>query len=282
MAHPEDLRRLAVRTRELAEELDRARPDLLSVTELNRALRHILGTQAAILEALARVDAASALSASASASRPQIRVSSRDASPASHGGKRPLEPVELRPDELLDDPILDLDEADAKLPATEFGKEPAPQVPASEAPTRTLPAVGPADLPAGPVNGAAPANGSANGASAATAAPPPGTSYAEAWLNEKRTVPSHLARQFVCQFDNRDKDYDKGLDKLNRWVAAGSAGTPFQWRGDQAYLSLSGAAASSIRNYEDQLMTRMGFSRRLGRLDVPGLEGEIVIYERPS
>jgi hypothetical protein len=82
-------------------------------------------------------------------------------------------------------------------------------------------------------------------------------------------------------FDNRDKDYEKGLDKLNRWTAGG-AGTPFQLRGDRAYLNLDATGPESARNYEEQLMTRMGFSRRLGRLQVPGLTGVIVVYERPS
>ena len=69
--------------------------------------------------------------------------------------------------------------------------------------------------------------------------------------------------------------------ELNRWIGGGQAGTPFQWRGDRAYLNLSGAGPAGVRKYEEQLMNRMGFSRRLGRLAVSELTGEIVVYERP-
>ena len=267
MGQPEKLFRLAARTRELVEELDRARPDLLSLTELNRALRHILATQAAILEALAQDDGApaSALPApSGSASRHHIRVTPSGAE------KRGPARIDLDPGE-LEDPILDLEPVQEDLVAP-----PKPAAPARDESSSS-------PRPGANGNGAsAPAESAGQAADATAEALPPGASSAEAWRNEKRTVPNALARQFVCQFDNRDKDYDKGLDKLNRWISAGSSGTPFQWRGDQAYLNLNGSAASTARNYEDQLMTRMGFSRRLGRLDVPGLAGEIMIYERPS
>jgi hypothetical protein len=123
---------------------------------------------------------------------------------------------------------------------------------------------------------AAPAAAAAQAAAAAA-----GISMAEQVLQESRTLPGSLARVVVEEFDNRDKSYEKGLDKLNRWVAGG-AGTPFQWRGDRAYLNVNGAGPQSVKNYEEQLMSRMGFSRRLGRLVVPGLQGEIIIYERPS
>ncbi|MBX3468270.1 MAG: hypothetical protein KF878_15470 [Planctomycetes bacterium] len=116
---------------------------------------------------------------------------------------------------------------------------------------------------------------------AAPADDAPATPLSERLLDERRTLPKHIARSVVEEFDNRDKSYEKGLDKLNRWVAGG-AGTPFQWRGDRAYLNLNGAGEAAVKNYEDQLMSRMGFSRRLGRLDVPGLQGEVIIYERPG
>lgn len=318
MGDSEQLQRLAARTRELAEELDRARPDLLSISELNRALRHILSTQAAILEALAAAPtgAPSQPGASATTTRPHIRVTpSSTAAPgasgparagraAGSGGSGAGKRIELDPSELPDDPILDLEPIEpdegALGPDGDEGDDDddgvreltIPRKPAE--PVRELlaePRSPGATHGQGPVNG----NGSLNGATAPASAPAPASasgaqapegaappSVAEAWLNETRVVPSYLARQLVSQFDNRDKDYDKGLDKLNRWISAGGAGTPFQWRGDQAYLNLNGTVATSARNYEDQLMTRMGFSRRLGRLDVPGLEGEIVIYERPS
>ena len=106
-------------------------------------------------------------------------------------------------------------------------------------------------------------------------------SYAYAWLGEARVVPFYVARGFVEAFDNRDKDFDKGLEKLNRWVS-GSGGTPIQYRADRAYLNVHAGSAHSVKNYEVQLMERMGFSRRLGRLEVEGLDGEVVVYERPS
>ncbi len=104
---------------------------------------------------------------------------------------------------------------------------------------------------------------------------------AEAILNEKRELGPSVARIFIAEFDNRDKIYEKGLEKLNRWIGGGQSGTPFQWRGDRAYLNLSGAGPVGVRKYEEQLMKRMGFSRRLGRLAVSDLSGEIVVYERP-
>jgi hypothetical protein len=106
-------------------------------------------------------------------------------------------------------------------------------------------------------------------------------SLAEAILNETRELGPSIARLFVEEFDNRDKIYDKGLEKLNRWIGGGQQGTPFQWRGDRAYLNHTGARPAGVRKYEEQLMKRMGFSRRLGLLAVPDLRGEIVVYERP-
>jgi hypothetical protein len=203
------LERLAERTRELLEDMDRARPELLSIAELNRAMRQLLANQAALLETLARRD----LSESQAAARPQIKVT----------------PTLIQPE-------------DTSTPPTE-----APGLEAEEVTDEGE-----------------------------------GGERSETVLGPIKTVPGYVARQFIEQFDNRDKDYDKGLEKMNRWIAAGTSGTPFQWRGDRAYLNLNGAGSTSARNYQEQLMTRMGFSRRVGRLEVPGLDGEVVVYERPA
>lgn len=219
MKDTQRLERLAERTRELLEDMDRARPELLSIAELNRALRQILANQAALLDSQARTE----LTASQAAARPQIKVT------------------------------------------------PAPS-PAAEEPTKTH------DDDSAPS-----AHGEFEDAeSSDSTSDGEGKARRETVLGPLKTVPGYVARQFIEQFDNRDKDYDKGLEKMNRWIAAGTSGTPFQWRGDRAYLNLNGAGSTSARNYQEQLMTRMGFSRRIGRLEVPGLEGEVVVYERPA
>lgn len=214
MKDTQRLERLAERTRELIEDMDRAHPELLSIAELNRALRQILANQAALLESQARAE----LTVSQAAARPQIKVTPAP-TPAAE------EPAEAAEDAVEDDD--DDDGLDASSPASAGDRQ-------------------------------------------------------ETVLGPLKTVPGYVARQFIEQFDNRDKDYDKGLEKMNRWIAAGTSGTPFQWRGDRAYLNLNGAGSTSARNYQEQLMTRMGFSRRVGRLEVPGLEGEVVVYERPA
>jgi hypothetical protein len=105
-------------------------------------------------------------------------------------------------------------------------------------------------------------------------------SLANEVLGVTKSVRSFLARTVVAAFDHRDQDYNQGLEKLNRWTDGGG-GTPFQLRGERAYLNVSGSGAEGVQGYELNIMKRMGFVRRLGRLDVPGLVGEVVIYERP-
>lgn len=104
-------------------------------------------------------------------------------------------------------------------------------------------------------------------------------SLAEQYLGVRDAVSGGMARIYVEAFDHRDNDFEKGLDKLNRWTE-GTGGTPFQVREDRAYLNL-GSSAESAQRYEKNLMERMGFSRRIGRLVISGLEGEVVVYERP-
>lgn len=253
---PGDLGRLAARTRELVLDLEAARADVLSVADLNRALRQVLRNQVVILECLAASQAPAvaapsspaastggAASGSQAAPRPDASAAhARLAEASGSQGRRQAEPLVFEPDE---PPVAALNgtHAAAKL-----------NVPAAEA---------------------------AEAAPATAAAPTAEGSVAEQVLRESRVLPVHIARSVVEAFDNRDKDYDKGLEKLNRWVSGG-AGTPFQWRGDRAYLNLNGAGAAAVKNYEEQLMSRMGFSRRLGRLVVPGLQGEVIIYERPG
>ena len=109
----------------------------------------------------------------------------------------------------------------------------------------------------------------------APAGPP---SNAEAFLGVKEALGEGRSRACVAAFDHRDRDFNSGLEKLNRWTE-GNGGTPFQVREDVAYLNV-GSSADSAQRYEKNLMERMGFNRRLGRLTTPGLSGEIVVYER--
>ena len=101
---------------------------------------------------------------------------------------------------------------------------------------------------------------------------------AEAFLGVKEALGEIQSRACVAAFDHRDRDFNSGLEKLNRWTE-GNGGTPFQVREDVAYLNVGSSAESALR-YEKNLMERMGFNRRLGRLAISGLSGEIVVYER--
>lgn len=101
---------------------------------------------------------------------------------------------------------------------------------------------------------------------------------AEVFLGVKVALGETRSRVCVAAFDHRDRDFNSGLEKLNRWTE-GNGGTPFQVREDVAYLNV-GSSAESAQRYEKNLMERMGFNRRLGRLAISGLSGEIVVYER--
>lgn len=194
------LERLAQRSEELLEDLDHARGDVLSVSDLNRTLKQVLRNQVEILRALSAASA-------------------------------PIVTVDVR----------------AKAPTPKLGA-------ASEQ------------------------EHEADSSDEAPSADP--ASRAEALLGVTVTIMGARARQAVADFDHRDKDFDKGLAKLKSWTEGGS-GTPFQLRGDRAYLNLNGSSPEGVKSYEKNLMQRMGFARRLGRLDVEGLVGEVVLYERP-
>ena len=241
----EALRRLAEQSRTLLGELDHARPELLSIGELNRTLRQILTNQAALLEAIAEAP-----------QRPQIKI-------------RPAKPAELTPLELEDLDRAAEDALDQAVGNTNGSAAPTKVEPVAKDESAKAEAPQAKAAEQSPAKDAPPLNGAVQ------------SGLAEL-LAETQPIPRHLCRGFVCDYDNRDRDYDKGLEKLNRWISAGSSGTPFQWRGDHAYLNLKGAGGNSARTYEEQIMARMGFSRRLGRLDVPGLDGDVVVYERPS
>lgn len=238
MSDPTPLARLAERTRELVLDLETQRADVLSVADLNRALRQVLRNQVAILDALA---------GGVPAGAPSIRVTATAKAPvAGSNGVAGTNGAAKH------------DAGVGAWSATD-AREREPDVAATPAETSAAPA------PAAPADEAAPVTD---------------PTIAQL-LQESLVLPTHVARGIVEEFDNRDKSYEKGLEKLNRWVSGG-AGTPFQWRGDRAYLNLNGAGPAAVKNYEEQLMSRMGFSRRLGRLVVPGLQGEVIIYERPS
>lgn len=248
MSREEELRTLSQRTRSLLEDLDGTRQDVLSVADLNRALRQVLKNQVAILDSLvgdqgdpnARTTAQPR--AAVNGTSPRITLRQKDAEQATEA------PASSRPP-LTDDEPDDPKKRDLTgVDRLETGELKQMLGPLGEVPDQP-------ELQQG--------------------------SLALRVLNEDRELASYEARSFVEAFDNRDKDYAKGLEKLNRWVNGGQSGTPFQWRGDRAYLNLNGAAAEGVRRYEQQLMKRMGFSRRLGRLVVPDLKGDIVVYERP-
>jgi len=263
LARPRRLSKLSERTRDLLEDLEQTRADVLSPADLNRALRQVLRNQVAILESLAGGGEPGA-GLGASDASPRIRVGP-GRTPHNGAGAPVARPAGLGSrdeddDDEHEDPILELTEEEyEEVASVDLVGEGLARV------------AGGAKPPAG--------EAAADEVEERIAA---GATRAEALLAEKRIVPTYLARIFVEQFDNRDKDFDKGLNKLNKWLAAGASGTPFQWRGNRAYLNLNGGGAATVKNYEEQLMTRMGFSRRLGRLEVPGLEGEVVVYERPN
>lgn len=153
------------------------------------------------------------------------------------------------------------------------------------APSQQLPSALTTDSPAAPAPAPAPeptAGEPTAGEPAAgeTSGPETSASLAEQFLGVLDLVRGAAARGFVEAFDHRDKDFAKGLEKLNRWTE-GTGGTPFQVREDRAYLNL-GSSAEGAQRYEKNLMERMGFSRRIGRLTISGLEGEVVVYERPQ
>ena len=103
-------------------------------------------------------------------------------------------------------------------------------------------------------------------------------SRAQAFLGVDRSIDEGEAQRLVASFDHRDRDFAAGLEKLNRWTD-GAGGTPFQVREDVAFLNV-GSSEDGAKRYEKNLMERMGFNRRLGRLAISGLLGEIVVYER--
>jgi len=247
MAEPDArLRRLADRTRDLLEYLDRTRQVVLAPGDLNRTLRQILRNQVAILSALDGAPSDTPARPAPAAAWPTAPLISVQPKPASD------DLPELLPEEEGGDgPELTLGTDELASLVGELNRR-------KETHTNT--------------------NGRAHSPKVHTATTTEG-SEADA-LTETRVVPPSQAKAFVERFDNQDRDYEKGLAKLNRWTAAGMGGTPFQMRDDWAYLNLKGASPSGVRNYEEQLMKRMGFSRRVGRLELPGLVGEIVVYER--
>lgn len=203
------LERLAQRSEELLEDLDHARGDVLSVSDLNRTLKQVLRNQVEILRSLSAAPA------------PIVALASAAPAPATSE-------VRVEGDGLS----LDAGEPEAGDPAS---SDPASSDPATRA---------------------------------------------EALLGVTATIMGARARQAVADFDHRDKDFDKGLAKLKSWTEGGS-GTPFQLRGDRAYLNINGSSPEGVKSYEKNLMQRMGFARRLGVLEVEGLVGEVVLYERP-
>ncbi|HZV01017.1 MAG TPA: hypothetical protein VFF73_30155 [Planctomycetota bacterium] len=91
-------------------------------------------------------------------------------------------------------------------------------------------------------------------------------------------VDGDRARAIVEEFDNRDHMFDRGLEKLNSWIAGGRGALPFQKRENHAYLNRTANSEAMIARIETELMSREGFTVRLGRLKVDGLEGEILVY----
>lgn len=90
------------------------------------------------------------------------------------------------------------------------------------------------------------------------------------------------ARAIVEEFDNRDHTFERGLEKLNSWISGGRGALPFQKRDVHAYLNRSANSEAMIARIESELMGREGYSRRLGRLKVDGLDGDILVYEKSA
>jgi len=88
------------------------------------------------------------------------------------------------------------------------------------------------------------------------------------------------ARAIVEEFDNRDHIFERGLEKLNSWLGGGRGALPFQKRDHHAYLNRSANSEAMIARIENELMGREGFTRRLGKLKVDGLSGDILVYEK--
>lgn len=243
------LSHLANRTRDLLEDLDRTRQDVLAPADLNRTLRQILRNQQSILSALANIG---------------ITPNDRPASAPALQASAPLISIQPKPATETDDDLppadpeltLDSDELASLVGDLKHTKHKNGSGQQTRPETKT--------------------NGRVRAPAVHTSETPEGDDA----LSEKRVVPPTLAKVFVERFDNQDRDFEKGLVKLNRWVSAGTGGTPFQMRDDWAYLNLKGASPAGVRNYEEQLMKRMGFGRRVGRLELPGLVGDIVVYER--
>ena len=254
---PESIARSIERTEQLLSALDGAPPELLSVSGLNRALRQVLTNQVVILGRLGGLD----LGARA--------LGGIDTAPSE--GALP----QARASEPPPDPIRD---ADTSASAETSSKEPRNGQAAKASNGQESDSGRFARHIRFEVPETLPIRAPTGDTEALSAGEP---SLAAELLNETRILEAGLARACVAQFDNRDNDYAKGLEKLNRWTAGGTGGTPFQWRGERAYLNVNGASPSGVRNYDEQLMNRMGFSRRIGRLVVPGLQGEVVVYERP-
>lgn len=97
---------------------------------------------------------------------------------------------------------------------------------------------------------------------------------------EIKSVTGPRARAVVCEFDNRDREFARGLSKLNAWLSAGGLGLPFQKRDAHAYLNTGALSEAMLAHVERELQTREGFPYKLGRLVIDGLQGEVVIYGR--
>ncbi|MGE0709776.1 MAG: hypothetical protein AB7N76_21855 [Planctomycetota bacterium] len=239
---------MAARTQGLLQELEWTRGDLLSVADLNRGLRVLLRNQVAIMRAL---------------------VSAGTVAPAAPAAVTPLS-VSVTPISVT--PVATAPVAAAPVAA-------APVAAISEEPARAPEEL---DLGASDSDEAAAVAKSAGSDEAAGSAEtlPEILTRAVELLGTMAAIEGRLARELVAAFDHRDRDYDKGLEKLIRWTE-GTGGTPFQLRGERAYLNVGGSSREGVQSYEQNLMKRMGFVRRLGRLVIPGLDGEVVIYERP-
>ena len=271
-ANPSQLEQLAARTEELLAELDWERADTLSLTDLNRTLRVLLRGQAAILRgqsALLRGLQSGGLPSGGlpSGGLPSGGLPSGGWEAGGHEA-RSTSPTPAAKTELAETEL----ERPARL---------APSLEVDGLPTtaQVLGLEGGASAPEGETS--PPRSESTtleDGASPET--PQIGNALAAELLGVSTTVEGRLARELVAAFDHREQDYDKGLEKLNRWTE-GTGGTPFQLRGGRAYLNVGGSSREGVQSYEQNLMKRMGFVRRLGRLVIPGLDGVVVIYERP-
>lgn len=99
-----------------------------------------------------------------------------------------------------------------------------------------------------------------------------------------RSVSQSVLQDAVRAFDKRDNMFERGLKKLNDWLAcpSGGPGLPYQLRPQRnyAYLNTTGLTDEKILEREGRLIEYFQYSHRLGRLDHAEIRGEVWLYRK--